>query len=263
MLKNFLCHYSNLFDRLYRETVVEEGKEWRIEFIAPVMFGRVLSWLYTQQITVAGEPRISHMEAIQLWLLAELLEIPKLQDAAILYLEQSRSFRKHQDLDPAFLQYVYSATTEASLIRNYIAETWDERVQRSDATLLPQALLIDMLNARTRKAKSGDRYTPNTDTWFVQKGVPRSTIMISVPPTGPSADRQGRRRKGRRPTLTIGNRGSESTRERADRRERARAAGRVRKAQRERMAMQRPQSGLMHRITKASTTSSESIMHAW
>lgn len=96
-------------------------------------------------------------------------------------------------------------------LRKYIAETLDERVQRADANSIPPALLVDMLNARTRKARFGNSYMPTFDTWFIEK---RTKPVTFTRVQGPAKQKGQQLHRQARPQgiLGVANGGSAETR---------------------------------------------------
>lgn len=90
------------------------------EDVLPSTFQTFVTWMYTGRIqdnTKPNSPTFS--ELVDLWLLAELLQIPKLQNRSMLLMEEQRTIL--ESIPFACVWGVYKVTTEPHPLRSYMA----------------------------------------------------------------------------------------------------------------------------------------------
>lgn len=118
-------------------------------------------WAY-QRTLLEGDDKVKVMseihqgEWINLWLLADLLGAPRLQNNVILCLEEYRHQKLLKPLKGSFLQQIYEATTTCSALRRYLVDTWDNVLQVDDVSTYPSALLVALVNANRTSIKNED-----------------------------------------------------------------------------------------------------------
>ena len=123
--KEFLCHYSPYFDAAFNGNF-QEGANLTLDLedTSPNTFDIFLDWLYTQKVPSdleKGEngPDVLR-QLVDLWLLADRLLIPKLQNEALVALEQTR-IALHVRPKYSF-NHVYENTVEGSPLRRYMVQ---------------------------------------------------------------------------------------------------------------------------------------------
>ncbi|KAN0104363.1 hypothetical protein V8E51_010108 [Hyaloscypha variabilis] len=133
--KNFICYYSPFFDA----ADIHEA------------FGIFVNWLYTQGIENSKKGLPCCEALIDLWLLADLVLVPRLQNDAMEKLEEARLLRK--GLPTSVLTRAYNHTAKGSLLRRYIVRTWkNSKISGSDN--YPCQFLVDLVNDSSYRACS-------------------------------------------------------------------------------------------------------------
>jgi hypothetical protein len=99
---------------------------------------------------------------INLWLLADLVLVPSLQNDAMAKLEEARLLRKK--LPSSVLARVYEHTSKGSPLRRYIVRTWSKSRIRTDEKY-PLELLVDIINSPNHRACSTTGRTMTATAW--------------------------------------------------------------------------------------------------
>jgi hypothetical protein len=86
------------------------------------VFGTFVNWLYTQRITDSEGNAPSYCSLTNLWLLADRVMVPRLQNRLFAELDNSR-LKKATSMSPDEYQRVYDNTHEDSPLRGYIVDT--------------------------------------------------------------------------------------------------------------------------------------------
>lgn len=148
----------------------EEGhtRSMTLEDVEDATFESFVTWVYTQAIPfVTGIDGITDYESdninlIRLWILADRLLIPQLQNSAIFRLEESRRRYKHKLLFPLEIaKEVYEQTETTSPLRRYLvdlcAAKFNHKVYANvnNRKLFPQEMLLDLLETCS-KIDQGD-----------------------------------------------------------------------------------------------------------
>ncbi|KAH7382021.1 hypothetical protein BKA64DRAFT_218609 [Cadophora sp. MPI-SDFR-AT-0126] len=177
--KNYLCHYSPYFRAALSGPFIEsEDQSINLDETNPTVFGILVNWLYTQTLVnkSSEQPLSSHL--FMLWILADKLLIPRLQNDILSMLE---SARKTKGLPSAVFGYVYENTTEESLLRKYIVSMCLAKTEAmKDPDHYPRELLLEIVAAVRRREKEAvmrrerGQWRPDLEEFFVderEKGV--------------------------------------------------------------------------------------------
>lgn len=79
--KNYLCHYSPYFEAAFNGRFIEgETQVLELEDTEPRIFGIFVNWLYVQKITDEDGQLASCSDCINLWILADKILVPSLQN---------------------------------------------------------------------------------------------------------------------------------------------------------------------------------------
>jgi hypothetical protein len=133
--KIYLCSHSPYFKAAF-EGGFSEAKtgEIVIKHTDSAIFGLFVEWLYTQKITeilcedgnlkdaeksVMDQPLL--MELIQLWLLADYLEVPRLQNCAIDLLNQKMT-RRNCFVPASTIKFTYEKTPTGSPLQKFFVD---------------------------------------------------------------------------------------------------------------------------------------------
>ena len=89
--KSFVCHYSPVLRAAFNSTMIEgQTQTYRFEDTTEEVFSFLVEWLYAQKIVLPPSNEYSSISLVKLWVLAEKLLMPGLQNCAIDLLHQRR-----------------------------------------------------------------------------------------------------------------------------------------------------------------------------
>lgn len=144
--KNFVCYHSPFFDAAFNGNFVEgDTQQMKLEDTCPEAFGIFVNWLYTQDIENNKGELPSCENLMNLWLLADLVLVPRLQNETIDKLDEARRLRGR--LPSMLLARVYEHTTKGCPLRTYIIRTWPRKKIMLDEDRYPRGLLVDLVNS--------------------------------------------------------------------------------------------------------------------
>jgi hypothetical protein len=166
----------------------------------PTIFGIFVNWLYMQTIINEEGQLPSCENCINLWILADRLLVPKLQNDALTALDQGRVDQKGiKCFAPETFHRVWDNTTEDSMLRNYLVNSLVETKYGNvkSPEHYPHGMLVAMINAM--RAKDMGRtlgkehfWKPSTvelEKYFVPEDVEGRETVRRDPPTSGSASR--------------------------------------------------------------------------
>ena len=142
-----LCDCSGYFKRLCVQRASEENTDEPIVLVDtdPCLFGEVLARMYHEEMACPYDnyPLLRQF-LIDLWVLAKKLEIPILQNRAILILNKKVESSDSKLISRDGVHPVYLKTPRDSLLRYYGTDTWArafvEQVFKRD---VPEDFLIN------------------------------------------------------------------------------------------------------------------------
>jgi hypothetical protein len=150
--KDFACYYSPVFQTRFNDDLIEGQlvKEFELEDVSEDTAKFLVQWIYHQTLTIAQIEnggtyiRTEWCALHQLWVLADKLLIPRLQNAVLRYLIQIRDLAKI--VPTSTISYVYMNTAPSSPLRRFVADYCAsklgiERLQASPETFLKEMLL--------------------------------------------------------------------------------------------------------------------------
>ncbi|KAG4433063.1 hypothetical protein IFR05_011457 [Cadophora sp. M221] len=161
--KEFTCYYSSVLSAAFNGSFVEgQTQTYRIEDTSPSAFRLFFQWLYSQKIDVYflmetgrreatyGSPtpeesraliQTENMDLVELWVLADRLAIPELQNLAVKHINAIGNLD-----DPATetFDYIYQNTVYDSPLRRLVVQ---QCAHQTDPTRL--------LRETTRRRKLG------------------------------------------------------------------------------------------------------------
>jgi hypothetical protein len=109
--KSFVCHYSPVFKLAFDIGIMErQTRRYRLGNTSANTAQLLVQWLYTQKVDIrkiteklAGERKSQSL--VQLWILAEKLEMPRLQNAVVREFQTMRD--RGEPVPTLSLKYVY------------------------------------------------------------------------------------------------------------------------------------------------------------
>lgn len=149
--KSFLCFYSPYFKAALNSPFTE-GKNQAVDLdeMCPVAFSMFINWVYTQRIERSDKLDITMNNCIELWILAERLLIPKLQNEVMLLIATDKFYYLSTFCygENNLFHRIYENTTEDILLRRCIVARFTARDDRNFTVQddLPQEMLLDMGN---------------------------------------------------------------------------------------------------------------------
>lgn len=155
--RNFICHYSPFFDATFNGDF-KEGKDQQLDLeeTDPKVFGIFVNWLYTQEIVAPDEYPATSSHLVRLWVLADRMLVPKLQDDALEEFDKLRVEHRLR-LSGGTIQYIYDNTVDGSPLRRYVValEATGYKDMPEDFVDLPQffprEMLVDMIKYLTKR----------------------------------------------------------------------------------------------------------------
>jgi hypothetical protein len=159
--KEFACHYSAVLKAAFDSEFIEgQTQTYRLDDTTEEAFRLYVQWLYFQQLkliqlqdcNIEDKNSMAFKEAgyeedrglFGLWILADKLGMPRLQNLAIESVE--KIFQKTIQLPTPHLRYIYDNTSASSLLRRYMVKRCQDLSQTSwtdNPNVFPHAFLID------------------------------------------------------------------------------------------------------------------------
>ncbi|KAH7333112.1 hypothetical protein BKA65DRAFT_40143 [Rhexocercosporidium sp. MPI-PUGE-AT-0058] len=158
--KNHICHYSAFFDAAFNGNFAEaESQEVQLYEVMPETFGIFVNWLYTQEIMSEDGEAPDIRSLVHLWLLADRILVPSLQNQAIDLIEQTRQQKGNDRLPSELFPIIYENTNADSALRLYVVRVCSAPylAQIKNAKNYPPQLLLDIVNAIRERATGKDR----------------------------------------------------------------------------------------------------------
>jgi len=152
--KDFLTYYSEYFRACLGERFTEaENRVVELDHTEPEAFRHLMDWIYKQDIQSVAERQIEAIgasvqdvagEYMDLWILADYLLIPELQNLVL----EKLSEHKPAVLCPDVISHVYSNTGEGSMLRKFCVGLVEySRPGWCTNSLLPPEMLLDLSSA--------------------------------------------------------------------------------------------------------------------
>lgn len=173
--KNYICHYSPYFEAAFNGNFVEgETQVLELDDTDPRIFGMFVNWIYTQELVNEEGNSPSCTSCINLWILADRLLVPSLQNQALVCLDLVRSKWGSgvpgTSLGSKIFKRVWDNTTEESPLRSYLVEAM-VRKPKSGGIKYPEDYPHDMLVAiinglRDREYNRNLREGVHHDSWI-------------------------------------------------------------------------------------------------
>ncbi|KAL9092062.1 MAG: hypothetical protein Q9159_001061 [Coniocarpon cinnabarinum] len=138
--KKLLCHYSGYFDRFFNDEndklYTSAHRRVHLNDVSPILFGHVFDWLYTGVVNVpdgsTNESKETHQtNLVNLWLLADHLDMPALQNAVLD--ELHTSVRRDQYVcDYQIKQILFVKSSANSKVRLWVTEIYAIHIGQRD-----------------------------------------------------------------------------------------------------------------------------------
>lgn len=158
--KDHICHYSPFFDAAFNGNFAEsQSHEVELYEVKPETFGTFVNWLYTQEIVSADDEPPTISSLVHLWLLADRLLVPCLQNQAIDCIEYTRQQKGNDRLPSELFPLIYDNTTAESALRKYAIQVCSALylAQIKNTKNYPMQMLVDIINAVRERSTTKDR----------------------------------------------------------------------------------------------------------
>ncbi|CAG8976468.1 hypothetical protein HYALB_00008058 [Hymenoscyphus albidus] len=150
--QSFLCFYSHYFTAAL-EGPFQEGQSQTVhlEEMCPTAFSIFVNWLYCQRIERSNKEPLLRENLLELWLLADRLNIPRLQNEAMSILGAD-AFPDTDDIHGIELcrkfERMYDNTMDDSPLQRFFLDrlTCQTNVKLVPEQNVPKQMLMDMLN---------------------------------------------------------------------------------------------------------------------
>ena len=140
--KDFACHYSPVFKAAFNSSFVEgQTQEYRVDEEDEEVVRLLVHWLYTQQLDVhrateeaqIDKPEVARKEdlcLVKLWVLADKILIPQLQNMTLDVLDERR-VKSKAVMDSKCLAYICANTSKDSGLRRWVVHRCAFRLESS------------------------------------------------------------------------------------------------------------------------------------
>lgn len=176
--KSFICFYSPYFTAAFNGPFKEgESQASELEDMCPIAFSVFVNWIYTQRIERTEGKVLLREALLELWLLAERLLIPRLQNETMTLL--AKDALPPSQITERFAR-LYEKTAEGSPLRRFfvvrMTHEWPNGL--FGASNYPHLMLVDMFNL----ASSGIVFSRLTEEetkklYHVEEKVVRITLV--------------------------------------------------------------------------------------
>lgn len=170
--KEFACQYSPVFKAAFNSDFIEgQTQTYKLEDVTEAAARLLVNWFYTQQLDIEGygasspEKRQEDMALCQLWVLADKLLVPQLQNQTIRTMVDLRV--KTNIIPTLSLEYIWANTSPGNPLRRLLVHqcaTLAPSCYFNYSTRYPQEMLIELAefhaqfrdSARLRKESGMD-----------------------------------------------------------------------------------------------------------
>ncbi|CZR58478.1 uncharacterized protein PAC_08370 [Phialocephala subalpina] len=156
---NYICHYSPFFKAAFQGGFEEADKqEMNLEDTNPLAFGIFVTWLYTQQICRDSEDVMKnditwYSILIDLWILADTVLVPRLQNKILEEIDIHRTATKR--IPRLLYHQIYNGTSAESPLRLYLIDYCvNSPRETAEVDSHPPQLLVDIINETRSRVRA-------------------------------------------------------------------------------------------------------------
>jgi len=155
--KNFINHYAPQFPTLYPSTTTTGSPDPPTIETEPNIFTGLVSWIYTQEVIDAeSTTSVVGIEfLVELWILAERIAIPKLQNQVMRLLKTGKT--GYCKDDGQLLKYAYRNSSKNSPLRRVLVDIFIQDLgsfkegEVVDYSVVPLEMFIDITEVIRRQ----------------------------------------------------------------------------------------------------------------
>jgi len=148
--KDFACYYSPVFKAAFNGNFIEgQTQEYHLEDVSEETAQFLVQWIYHQTLTIAqldnggAYIRKEWRDLVHLWVLADKLLIPRLQNVVLRYLYQVMIRIKTTPF--SIIPYVYEHTTSNSPLRRFVVDYCASKLKPEKLQKFPQDFPSEMV----------------------------------------------------------------------------------------------------------------------
>jgi hypothetical protein len=161
--KSFACHYTPTFKAAFTNPAWKEyaTQTYELKDITPGTFSLLVQWLYTQKLDYDnGSNGVTGPDLVRLWVLADRLLLPRLQNAAMNLVEVILMTKNIIPIPLHMLSYIYKNTLDDIPLRRFFVDVCASNLRDSHflekSNEFPHRMLIDLAIAlKAKMTKSG------------------------------------------------------------------------------------------------------------
>lgn len=200
--KSYLTAYSHYFKAALNGPFTEaQTLSFEFKDVSPSVMDIFVSWAYTQKIVDSAGSAPVVRNLIDLWIMADRFQVPRLQNEALEAMNgQASQLNRSQDIS---FFYVYENTVDESPLRLFLAALSSQTYMKEAKTIdepenYPHQMLIDMFNWATTHQKKLTKFTQtDLEKFFVeQHEVIRYPIIELGDPLTPDQSNPSLRKVG-------------------------------------------------------------------
>lgn len=179
--KEVVCYHSTVLEAAFNSNFIEgQTQTYRVEDTTEGVFKLFMQWIYSQKLTlkqlddswtpVAAEEVSEYMNLMKLWVLADRLCIPCLQNAVITASDEISE--EHPTLHSESCKYIYANTTIDSALRRYTVACFslvDSDTIRPDNGRYPHQMLLDVVKHLLRRQEGLEKKRFVISDYFVKE----------------------------------------------------------------------------------------------
>ncbi|CZS94258.1 uncharacterized protein RAG0_04309 [Rhynchosporium agropyri] len=184
--KKFACEASPIFKSAFNSSFVEgKSQEYVLEDTTEAAFTMFTEWVYTGRLEINftrysaetvdrnGKCGLLQCNLMELWLLADKVMAPSLQNRAIWLLAESYS--KFLCFDLNKLDRVWEGSGVDSKLRLYILQHFalkmGKGVYKSHGDSFPKEMLLEMSTLHWQNREDKVTAMPSMETFYVKEGI--------------------------------------------------------------------------------------------
>ncbi|CZR51148.1 uncharacterized protein PAC_01023 [Phialocephala subalpina] len=162
--KDVACHYSPVFKAAFNSRFTEgETQTYKLEDVGQKTVRLLIHWMYHQELdvgkTTSQTKSLTDKMLIELWVLADKLLIPPLQNSIVQELERQR--KRFKATSTSCINYVYEKTAPGSPLRRLFVSWCAWNVARSRfedrPEHFPKEMLLDLVQLLAQRVPTSTK----------------------------------------------------------------------------------------------------------
>ncbi|TVY32908.1 hypothetical protein LOCC1_G007719 [Lachnellula occidentalis] len=158
--KEIACYHSPVLNAAFNSDFIEgQTQTYTLDDISEGAFKLLVQWLYSQKLVLprppmANELCILYTDLVMLWVLADKLDIPSLQNLVLEKIEQISD--ESVSIPYESFDYIYRNTSKGSQLRRFLVEMVSMQCHENifddeDEHHIPRRMLLDLIICSTQR----------------------------------------------------------------------------------------------------------------